>query len=136
MSEPALIIDGAQAYGTPTLTITNPSGSGVAYKMNNINISRPIETAEDKGVTGLPARQRFTIAVPEFTGEAQLATDSTVLPVLGGTFSFTSDTVHGSENWCITQADDVRTNSPGDIRVVPITARRLINGTPPTVVTN
>lgn len=117
------------AYGTPIITMTNPSGSAVAYKINNLSVPRPVQEARDYDENGLPGRQRTVRDFCEMTGEAQLATMATVLPVLGATFVFTSDTNHGAENWYISTAEDVRTNSAGDIRVVPFTAKLRENAT-------
>ncbi len=133
MSQTNWAIDAAGAvdlaYGSPTLTITNPSGSPVAYKANNIAINRPTQEAKDYDTDGTPGRQRTTRDFAEMTGELQLALAATVLPVMGGTFTFSSDTVHGSENWYIVQADDVRTNAATDIRTVPFTAKLRENAT-------
>ncbi len=122
-----IIIDGSQQYGTPTITTVT---GAVAYKLNSLNITRPISEALDHDVSGNPQRQRFTANVSELTADAQLATSSTVLPVFGDTFSLNVDAAYGAELWIITQVGVVRSNEPGAIRVAPITAKKSINGAP------
>lgn len=119
------VLDGSQAYGTPTITTTT---GGVAYKLNNLNITRPIQEAKDYDTEGDPQRQRFTADVAELTAEAQLASSSTVLPIFGDTFSLTVDVAYGAELWIITEVDVARSNEAGAIRVAPIKCKKCITG--------
>lgn len=130
MAAPSRVLDGSQQYGTPTITAIV---SGIAYKLNNIQITRPVDTAMDQDANGLPQRQRKTAGVAEMTAEAQLATSSTAPPVFGDYFSLTVDPAYGSELWCFEPVEFTATNAPGDIRVVPIKCFKLINGAPTTV---
>jgi hypothetical protein len=45
MAAPSRVLDGSQLYGTPTITTIT---AGIAYKLNNIQITRPVETAMDQ----------------------------------------------------------------------------------------
>lgn len=130
MAAPSRVLDGSQQYGSPTITTVK---SGIAYKLNSIQISRPVETAMDQDTNGLPQRQRKTPGVAEMTAEAQLETSATVPPVFGDYFSLAVDPNYGAELWCFEPVEFSATNAPGDIRVVPIKCFKLINGAPTTV---
>ena len=126
------VLDGTQAYGTPVITTVT---AAVAYQLNNISISRPVTEAKDYDENGMPGRARYTGDVAELTAECQLATSSTTPPVFGDTFTLTVDAAYGSETWIIMPSDYSATNGAGDIRVVPLRARKSINGAP-TLVTS
>jgi hypothetical protein len=127
MPASTIVLDGSQQYGTPTITTIT---GGQAYKLNNIQITRPVETAMDQDANGLPQRQRKTAGIAEMTAEAQLATSATVRPVFGDTFQLTVDVAYGVELWCFEPTEFSASNAPGDIRVVPIKCFKLINGAP------
>jgi hypothetical protein len=129
MAAPSRVLDGSMAYGTPTIT----TAGGFTFKLNNIQITRPVETAMDQTELGLPQRQRKTAGVAEMSAEAQLATGATNPPVFGDYFSLTVDPAYGAELWCFEPTEFSATNAPGDIRVVPIKCFKLINGAPTTV---
>ena len=122
MAVPKIILDGTQAYGTRTLTI-----GGVAYKVNNISVTRPSTEAEDENTDGTPNRRRETRGRATLTGELQLATSSTAYPKFGDTFSATFDAQYGSETFVLKPVPYGETNAAGDIRVVAIEATEVIN---------
>lgn len=130
MSAPTFAVDGSQQYGTPTITTVT---GAVAYKLNNLKITRPLKEAEDFTINGDPQRWRGTAMMPELTADCQLASSSTVLPIWGDTFALTVDVAYGSEVWIIKTVDVDRVNDAGAIRTVPITARKSISGSAPTL---
>lgn len=128
MPTPRITVDGSQSYGAPAVTI-----NGVAYQLNNINVERPETKAMDRDALGRPQRQRWTADVATLTAEAQLATSTTAYPAFGMTFSLAVDTNYGTELWCVMPQNYVATNGEGDIRVVPIRAEKVLNGSVTTV---
>lgn len=129
MAVPRITVDGSMAYGAPVIT----TSGGIAFQLNNINVERPETKAMDRDGSGRPQRQRWTADIAAITGEGQLATSSTALPIFGQTFSLTVDPAYGSELWCVMPQNYVATNGEGDIRVVPIRAEKVINGSVTTV---
>lgn len=128
MPSPAIILDGSQPYGTPTVTI-----NGVPYKLNNVNIERPETTALRRSTDGRPQDQRFTADVATLTAEGQYPSSGSTIPIFGQTFSLTVDPAYGSELWIVMPQSYVATNGEGDVRVVPIKATKSITGTVTTV---
>ena len=128
MPVPAIVIDGSQPYGTPTVTI-----NGQAYKLNNISIERAVDKAMDRNSDGRPQRQRWTIGVDTLTAEAQYPSSGTTVPIFGQTFNVTVDPAYGSELWCVQPQNYTATNGEGDIRIIPLRAEKVINGSVTTV---
>lgn len=128
MPVPAICIDGAQPYGTPTVSI-----NGTAVKLNNINIERPETTALRRSTDGRPQDQRFTQDVSTMTAEGQYPSTGSVVPIFGQTFNVTVDPAYGSELWIVMPQNYVATNGESDVRVIPIRATKSITGTVTTV---
>ena len=122
MPAPRIVLDGSMPYGTRVLTI-----NAVSYKANDINIARPITTAEDNNIDGTPNRARYTAQRYQLTANLQLATSATARPAPGQTFSDTFDPTYGVETFVITEAPYVEDNEPGNIRTVAITAMQVVN---------
>lgn len=128
MPAPRITVDGSMAYGSPVVTI-----NGTAYQLNNINVERPETKALDRDGSGRPQRQRWTADVATLTAEAQYATSATALPIFGQTFTLTVDPAYGSELWCVMPQNYAATNGEGDIRVIPLRAEKVLNGSVSTV---
>lgn len=122
MPSPSIVLDGSQAYGSPTVTI-----NGSPFKLNNINITRPVTEALRRDTSGRPQDQRMTADVATMTAEAQYPSTGAVIPIFGQTFTLTVDPAYGSETWIIDPQDYVADNGEGSVRVVPIKARKAIN---------
>lgn len=128
MPVPSICVDGSQPYGSPIVTI-----NGVSFKLNNINIDRPETKAMDRSIDGRPQRQRWTADVATLTAEGQYPSSGSTIPIFGQTFSLTVDPAYGSELWCVMPQNYVATNGEGDIRVIPIRAEKVLNGSVTTV---
>ena len=124
MSVPKMYLDGTMAYGSRTITTTT---GAVTYIASNIKVDRPTTEAIDEHADGTPGRRRETAGVATLTAELQLATSSTAYPVFGDTFTTTLDSNYGSETWVISPVPHEEDNKPGSIRVVNITAKKVIN---------
>lgn len=122
MAVPKIVLDGTMAYGSRVLTINS-----VAYIVNNIQITRPSTEAEDEKQDGTPGRRRETRGRAEFSGELQLAASNTAYPKFGDTFSATFDAQYGAETFALQPVPYGETNAAGDIRVVNITAKEVVN---------
>lgn len=124
MASPGIVIDGSQKYGTPLVTI-----NGTVYQLNNIDVDRPVTEAMDRDANGRPQRQRWTADIAGFTAEAQYASNTTPLPVFGQTFTITVDSPgYGSELFVVMPQKFVADNGEGNIRVIPIVAKKVLNG--------
>jgi len=119
------------AYGSQAVTI-----NGVAYILNNFNVSRPKTDADDNDTDGGPQRRRTTHGRSTFTAECQLATSSTARPKFGDTFSLTVDSNYGSELWALDPTGFEMDNGPGNIRVAAISGWKVISGSITTVGTD
>lgn len=128
MAVNSLVLDGSQAYGVTIGTSGVLTINGVAYKCNNWQPTRANTIAEDYNPNGTPGRWRMTAGFDTFSAELQLATDSTAYPKAGDTFSATCDSNYGAETWCVDFVAVPQTNGAGDIRVIPITGRKVYNG--------
>lgn len=122
MAQPSIVLDGSMPYGSRVLTI-----NAVAYKANNIQISRPFTEAEDQGITGVPGRRRATLNRAELSAELQLATSATAFPIFGQTFTDTFDASVGAETFVLDPVPYDETNDPSQIRTVKITAKSVVN---------
>lgn len=108
--------DGTQAFAIPDSPITV---SSVAYIAENIQIRYPSTIAEIRDPNAIPTGQAV---IPDFitlTAKLQLATGSTVRPIVGSTFTLQGDTWINSEIG--------HQYSQGQYQYVDITARRKIN---------
>lgn len=123
MSVPSIIVDGAHRYGSFDVTI-----NGVAITLNNITIDRPETTVVDRTALGKPQRQRTTADVATLTAEGQYASSSTNPPIFGQTFTLTADAAYGSETWYVLPQNFTADNGEGNIRVIPIRARKVLSG--------
>lgn len=120
-----IVLDGLMGYGTQGLgSVGSVTINSVAYKINNISASRPVQEAKDYVPDGGPGRARYTIDFDECTIELQLATGSTVCPPFGSTFALTLDSGIGAETWIVMPNSPNQTNSAGDIRTVTITCKK------------
>lgn len=128
MAAPSIAVDGSQKYGSFDVTI-----NGVAFTLNNITIDRPFTKAMDRTASGKPQRQRWTADVATMTAEAQYASSSTNPSIFGQTFSLTVDAAYGSELWCVMPQNFAADNGEGNIRVMPLRAEKVINGSVTTV---
>lgn len=102
---PAVYNDGVLPYGSRVLTITNPGVGAVAttYIADNIQLTRPTTKIERRNELNEPTGKVTLRDFETGTATLQLATTSTVLPVLGATFSSTFGAA--SENFYITHID-------------------------------
>lgn len=123
MPVPNGYLDGTMQYGTSPVTI-----NAVTYILNNISVDRPSTEAKDQNSVGSDQRRRVTATNPTLSAELQLATSSTTRPKFGDTFSVTLDSNYGSETWALDPVNYEADNGPGNIRVVKITAQKVING--------
>lgn len=128
MAAPSIVLDGSMPYGTFTVTINSQP-----YILNNINIDRPETEAMDRTTIGKPQRQRWTADVATLTAEAQYPSSGTTVPIFGQTFTLTVDPAYPSELWMVLPQNYVATNGEGDIRVIPLRAKKVLNGSVTTV---
>ena len=108
--------DGTQAFGISASPITV---NAVTYIAEDINISHPTTVVEIKAPTGVPTG---AVVIPEAnTGTAtlQLATGSTVVPSVTGTFTMFGAT------WILTEVGEVYTQ--GQYVKVNVSFRMKIN---------
>lgn len=129
MASPRIILDGGMAYGV----IVNGTGviviNAVPYKLNSVEVARPSSEVIQRNPDGTPAQRRETADIAALTGELQLATQTTAYPAFGQTFSCTVDSVnYGSETWALSPVPASQDNSETGIRVVKITAKKVLVG--------
>lgn len=123
MAVPVIWIDGAQPYGTPTCTI-----NATVVILDSISISRGMDVAEDRTRTGAPNRQRGTTGFDTMTATAQAPSGTNIPMKFGDTFSMLFDDNYGTELWVCGPVNIEASNDPTQIRKLPITARKVYNG--------
>lgn len=124
MAAPKIITDGQMAYGSRLLTI-----GAITYKANNFNVTRPVTEAKDSNPDGTPGRRRATADWAEFNAELQLPTGLTAYPGFGDTFTVTVDNAnYGAETWVLDPVPHSESNGEGEIRVVRVTGKKVLNG--------
>lgn len=127
MAAPRIILDGGMAYGV----IVNGTGvitiNTVPYKLNNVEVSRPSSEVVQHNPDGTPAQRRETADIATLTAELQLATQTTAYPMFGQTFSCQVDANYGSEQWALSPVPASQDNSETGIRVIKITAKKVLN---------
>lgn len=131
MAAPVIVIDGAQAYGTPNSGVVTINAT--AYIIENFVVDRGNSEAMSRDGRGVPNRQRFTADVPTATCDLQLATSSTPYPNFGDTFTFTVDANYGAELWIVLPQNFNATNGEGDIRIAAMRCKKSITGSVTTV---
>lgn len=123
MPTPAnIIIDGAQAYGSFTVTV-----GGVAFLFEDVKIPRPIQSAKDYTATGLPGRKRTTADFVEGCTATIQIPSTLARPARGDQFTQTFDANYGSENWVVEKCEFDANNSGGEIRKCPIEFSKVVN---------
>ena len=116
MAVPNIVLDGAMAYGSQTVTINS-----VTYIANNIQITRGKDEVIDTGATGIPTRRRATETLATISLELQLAASKTAYPKFGQTLTLNVDANYGSEDFVLDPVGHTETREAGDIRVLNIT---------------
>jgi hypothetical protein len=116
MSVPNIVLDGAMAYGSQTVTINS-----VSYVANNIQITRGKDEVIDTGATGIPTRRRATETLSTISMELQLAASNTAYPKFGQTVTLTVDANYGEEIFVLDPVNHGETREAGDIRVLNVT---------------
>ncbi len=86
--------DGTQAFGIPDSPVTI---NAVVYIAEDITITAPTTVVEIKDPSGIPTGQALIPEVITGTAKLQLATGSTAMPQLGGTFTLQGATWYVSE---------------------------------------
>lgn len=124
-----IILDGTMAYGSRIVTI-----GGVQYKCDDIKIARSVTNADDQDQLGRPQRRRSTENRPDFSATLQLASSATARPVFGNVISAAFDANYGIEYFALNPVDYEESAAPGEIRKVPVTGWKLLQGTAPTLV--
>lgn len=122
MPVPIIVIDGAQPYGTPTTTINS-----VTVILDDINLSRAVDNAEDRKATGAPNRARYTGGFDSLTATAQAPSGTNIAFTFGSTFTMLLDDNYGTETWVIMPVNVTASNDPTQVRKLPITARKVFN---------
>lgn len=129
MAAPSIAIDGTQSYGSYSIALSG----GTTFIFDDVKITRAVEEASDMGITGLPARARYTAGRAEGTATLQIGT-SGVRPQFGETFSQAFDTAgYGTELWVVMPVDFEASSAPGEIRKAPITFKKVYSGSVTTV---
>jgi hypothetical protein len=117
MAIPNQILDGSPQYGTSNLTI-----GGTTYICNNIACTMTWTSAENQTAAGLPYQKRWTRGRWQFSTELQIATSGTPYPVSGTTFSYQPPNETSALTFVVLEVPFNATNSPGEIRVINMTA--------------
>lgn len=124
-----IVIDGAQQYGTRTLTFS----SGCVAVCEDFSFETPVSIAEDKLATGAPNRSRMTAGIT--TGKGTIQIPGTIAasnrPAFGSTFTVTGATTdpnYSDFTFVVSKCPDYEeSNDPTAIRKCPIEFRRVVN---------
>ena len=128
MAAPVIVLDGSQPYGTSTVTI-----NGSVVIMDDINITRAVDNAEDRKANGAPNRARYTAGFDSMTATAQAPSGTAITFKFGDTFTLLVDDNYGTETWVIMPVNVQQTNDPTGVRKLPVTCRKVYNVTVTTV---
>ena len=117
---PGSVIDGSPGYGSLVITFS----SAGAFIAENINPSRPVQTARDRKTTGEPGRSRYTTDFNSFTCVLQAPATFSGWPVFGETATLTIDSNYGAETWICMPPEAPITNDPSALRKLNVTMQK------------
>lgn len=120
MAVPASVLDGAPGYGSLVITFVNAG----AYLAENINPSRPVQTARDRKVDGEPGRSRYTTDFNSFTCTLQAPATFSGWPIFGDTAVVTLDNNYGAETWICMPPEAPLSNDPSQLRKLNVTMQK------------
>jgi len=129
MAVPIIVIDGSGvSYGTPSIT----TSTALVLVLDDISLSRAVDSATDRTYRGAPNRWRATAGFDTLTATAQIPSSGT-FPKFGDYFAAMLDSNYGYETWVFDPINYTASNDPTQMNKLPVTCRKAYNGNPTVV---